>query len=336
MLPVGQHYVGSAERLDRTAAVGQAAMAEIAARNLVRPRADFWLKPDGASYDPNTVGRVPVAIDPLASAVNGSKATWFPAYVASGVPNTAQGLQRRTIPPAGRGPSDDPNLPREEILAIADKIFTSHDDLALELPDDRDLPSSLLTKSVANILVRRQFQGNFSWMFTVFPIRQKGTMSTDVFTVSVVVFERRRLELNPGLAPGDPGYDPEPPERMVLSDRIIHDGTTPDNRVLPGVGGVDTHLVVQANQEGYLANIRPNEWVLLSGIDPSGTKPPMFQWYRIIMVDNESSKHPADGNYRYRHIMLSGPDWDAELDTYISLFDGAVGVYEKTMRGTTL
>ncbi len=347
MLPVGQHYVGSAERLDSTAAVGQTAMAEIAARDLVRPRNDFWLQPNGATYGADLT-RVPLAIDPLASAVNGIKGNpsdqritlWFPPETAQGIPttgpNAAPRLRRATIPPAGQSTGDSPNPPWTITLAVAERIFTSHDDLALELPDDRDVPSIALTKNVGGNPVRRQFRGNFSWMFTVFPVRDSGATSTDMFTVSVVVFERRRLELNPGLAANDARYDPEPPERMVLSDSIIVDGTPFDNRVLAGVGGVDTHLVVPEDQRGYLANVRPHEWVLLSGIDPSGLKPAMFHWYRIIMVDGETLPHPQNSSYVYRHVMLAGPDWDPDLATYVSLFEGAVGVYEKTVRGTAL
>lgn len=350
MLPVGQHYVGSAERLDNTAAVGQAALAEIAARQLLRPRDDFWLRPNGATFT-SDLTRTPLAVDPLASAINGIKGNpsdqritlWFPPEAAQGIPttgsNAAPRLQRATIPPAGQSTGDSPNPPWTTTLAVAERTFTWQNDLSLELPDDRDLPSVALTKTNASgNPVRRQFRGTYSWMFTVFPVRDDGASSTDMFTVSVVVFERRRLDLNPGLAASEARYDPEPPERMVLSDSIVTDGTTPDHRVLPGVGGVDAHLVVPADQEGYLANVRPNEWVLLSGIDSSGLKPAMFQWYRIVMVDRETLSHPQNSAYVYRHVMLAGPDWDPDPDiqTYISLFEGAVGVYEKTMRGTAL
>lgn len=319
MFPIGQSYVFKAAQYDRGAALGQAAFNEIRVRGMLRPQLDHWLRPDsplnGAS--PFVPGTPPVpnnvpdlrgiafAIDPLASAMNmetGGTAnlTNFPAAP----PASAAGPPRLTRATLARAPGlPAPALSR----ALAEQLFMSRDDLSIDLPEDRDAPAVQLLSTTGT---RRQFAGEYSWLFTVVPAVETGR--EDLYTVSVVVFHKR-------IFPTDPA-DPQPPERMV---QIVGD------KLLGGFGGGDAQLTAPISS--LLDGIRTGQWCLLSAWlnnDPTSNMP-VFKWYRIVSVEKEVQPEQAGFT---RWVTLAGPDWDPRLTTAVSLFDGAIAVYEKTMR----
>lgn len=182
----------------------------------------------------------------------------------------------------------------------------SHDDLVIDLPSDRDTPA---IQPLNAGLSKRGYRPEYSWLFTAVPVLEKG--HEDLYTVSVVVFHKRRL-------PTDPA-DPQPPERMV---------GIADDKLIGGWGGGDANLT--ASSPLLLDDIRTDQWCLLSAwLDNDNSKPPIFKWYRIISVEDEVQAVSAAYT---RWVTLAGPDWDPSLTTSVSLFDGAIAVYEKTMR----
>jgi hypothetical protein len=325
MFPVGQSYVFKAAQYDRSAALGQAAFNEIQVRGLLRPKFEYWLRPDSSSdpsvgANPFIPGMLPglvadavdlrgiaFAIDPLACGTNvedggAANLTNFPAFPPTGAAGPR--LTRATL------------FARRDIAtgrivalsrAVAEQLFMSHDELTIELPSDRDTPAIQPLNATGT---KRQFQGDYSWLFTVVPALEMGR--EDLYTVSVVVFHKRIL-------PTDP-TDPQPPERMV---QIVGD------KLLGGWGGGDAQLT--SPNSLLIDGIRTGQWCLLSAWlnnDPT-INMPIFKWYRIVSVEKEVQAEQAGFT---RWVTLAGPDWDPRLTTSVSLFDGAIAVYEKTMR----
>jgi hypothetical protein len=331
MFPVGQSYVFKAAQYDRSAALGQAAFNEIQVRGMLRMDAnrpfDYWLRPDSSSdppvgANPFVPGMPPVpngavdlrgiafAIDPLACATNVAEGgtanlTNFPAFPPTGAVGprlTRATLFARRDVAAGRIVA----LSR----AVAEQLFMSHDELTIELPSDRDTPAIQPLNATGT---KRQFQGDYSWLFTVVPALEMGR--EDLYTVSVVVFHKRIL-------PTDPN-DPQPPERMVQISSMS------EGKLLGGWGGGDAQLT--SPNSLLIDGIRTGQWCLLSAWlnnDPT-INMPIFKWYRIVSVEKEVQAEQAGFT---RWVTLAGPDWDPRLTTSVSLFDGAIAVYEKTMR----
>ena len=377
LFPVGAYKVGMAARHDRSAALGQAAFHDIITRGLLRPDADRWLQPNGAQVhaDGSVIIRAdgtevisgivprdqlrgaPFAIDPLwcsyETDVDGNHSAFQVANFPVNPNNPGEPV------PTPLAPADTlwlvPNVPGAPPLgrrtfagittpylpaAVAELAFRSRDDLIFDLPDDRDLPAEQLFKHdpSTNAAIHRQYQGDYSWMFTAVPKSD----DSDLYTVSVVVFHKRRLDIDPQ----------KPPERMVQVDSVP--GGTPNGLVVGGIGGVEANLyadpatlgITSGVAKNYLEDIRAGEWVMLSANTTSGT---IFKWYRVTSVQDEIVDGGGPGPYT-RWVSLAGPDMDpsptgpldvsgdGEIDhtngegVYISLFEGAIGVYEKTMR----
>ena len=164
--PVGQHFVQKGDRLDRVAAVGQAAANDMATRGILR--SDQWLQvhkndPDEPLLNPadnqsfsRTVG---VAIDPLGTAagyeqgVDSDLLRFFP-FAGGDTP-----LIRATI-------RDTAGRMRRQ---VAELIFQSRDDLAISIPDQGDEASNVLFEDDGNNPLRRQSIGGYSWLVTISP-----------------------------------------------------------------------------------------------------------------------------------------------------------------------
>ncbi len=352
MFPVGAHKIGKANQYDRSTAVGQGAFHDIITRRLLRPDADAWVQPNGGQQfvDGTGLGTTSprgalrgeaFAIDPLwCSYVNdvdeGPHASLLranfpvnpdaPQSYTTTAPGTqwpapnipgAPPLGRRTFAAAGGG-----GIPS----ALAEMAFQSRDDLIFELPDDRDLPAKQLFKTfppgdptasdypAGLSVLHRQYTGDFSWMFTAVP--KSSSFGEDLYTVSVVVFHKRRLDISPL----------KPPERMVQVDSN-NNGTPGD--IVGGYGGVEANLFVPAANRAYLEDIRAGEWVMLSASTANG---PIFKWYRVTSTQDEIQD---DGSGAFtRWVSLAGADLDPSTlgPVYVSLFEGAIAVFEKTMR----
>ena len=113
------------------------------------------------------------------------------------------------------------------------------------------------------------------------------------------------------------------------------------SQLFGGVGTVEANLSVNnATNRVHLEDIRRGEWVMLSRVG-IGSLPDEYKWYRIVSVEDEIQED-TPGTFT-RWVTLAGADWETNSAinpnlTFVSLFEGAVAVFEKTMRveGATL
>jgi hypothetical protein len=300
LIPVGHHHVATATRYDRAASIGQAAFGEIKTRGLLRLERDYLLRADGTRFNRQNFDQArtrALAVDPLWCSQSRNprpgNPTPFPCYPYTINLSSNPVMERVTL-------ATLPGSQNWMTPAVAEQLFMSHDDLALEFPPDRDRPSLALHRMerATNLPLQRQFLGDYTWMFTVVPVVENSF--GDLYTVSVVVFHKRRVQSTPS----------DPAELML----------PPPGNFSSGPGLVEVEWA-SGNVPG-LDKIRPGHWVMLSARNGSRSA---FRWYRLMMVQNDTERNAT-------RMMLSGPQWpDNFAPLYVSIFEGAVAVYEKTM-----
>ncbi|MBL9122060.1 MAG: hypothetical protein JNG90_00400, partial [Planctomycetaceae bacterium] len=276
-----------------------------------------------------------------------------------------------TVPPPLLGP---PRMSRVSLrswqspyapmmsLGLADRVFRWQDDLLFELPTD----DTLRPTAVTDLLQRPQSEGNYSWMATLTPVEGEGDAAASqrrLFNYSVVVFYKRNLDMPVGVGAildndlswrlADRGQ--RPTERVVFADFL-------SPAVSFGGGDVRLRLVVMPGatnndvadpDRNDFTNIRPGNWILLSGYYTpvaAGEHHAAFQWYRVVAVDDgptlvEDTSITASGQPEWlRDVTLAGPDWDASAfedadgnaptfarTCYATLVEGVVAVFTKTV-----
>ncbi len=333
LLPVGQYQLAQMNKLDRGGTLGRAAFREVATRGLLRP--ERWITRQGnlwKDFDPNnplSYRIEPFVIDPLAldrdlsDPTDTAAAVGFFPYFADPLAESAfqSGVQMPRLNLILANFADPSEFDRAN-AAMAERIFRGGDDLIFVRPDDAQLRPHMLQPTNSPLL-QQPYDGNYSWLMTVAPAASEEWSRTFVsdrrlFTVSVVVFYRRKLPLPPaGMGSSSP-----PTERLVRA--IVAGG---------GLGGGSVHLV--ADRSVNLKNIRPNGWLLLCGrlgTVPAGVNPLVFRWYRIVSVDDTEGLKLDPPQ---RDVMVSGPDWDPTSfagGTFAILVDDVVGVYQKTIQ----
>ena len=208
----------------------------------------------------------------------------------------------------------------------ADSIFFIDDDLTYDRSDDRSLQPTQTYEflpGASTFRGRRQTDGHLSWMATVVPKLDRYTASfNDTYVLSIVMFYDR---------PTSFGYN----EATTAFD-------LPDERTLGvtftggGVMGGEVLLTSSSATAEADLKIRPNDWIMLSGIATHATAPPpgvpVFKWYRVSDTEAETTDDDGDGTWE-RYATLMGPDWDTSLSNQRAVYvEGVVGVYEKTIR----
>lgn len=164
-------------------------------------------------------------------------------------------------------------------------------------------------------LVKRQWEGKFSWLATLVP---KPGYSSDTYLLSIVVFHRR--------------------ESMKDAERVV-DVSAFNSSGYNG-GDVVLHadpLATPAASEDDL-KMKEGEWLMLAGIDTDFTPwRYYFKWYRIQTAD--AGPTDAGGGAYDRDLTLFGQDWpgQAQVPPMIDVckavwIPGVVAVYEKTIR----
>jgi len=338
----------------------------------------------------STALQPPFAIDPLMFAdPRNYDAVWGSPASGTPTPDTfpynyqndavAAGLQQQRLPRIPRlslGQLAFKNVTwsqaqQELAFAVADRLFTGHDDLSFVIAGDQDarpiqqyqmlvkdsngpttstdFQQQLVTKRAAPMSV-----GDFSWLLTVSPAVNEtlrfdangnpvySAQNMRTLDVSVVVFYKRPITLLP-----DDGNEP-PAERTVS---LSFAGS--------GIGGGSAHLSTDEDHKHYLRNLRPNQWILVTGrlrtdvttanSGPFIDKAPVVaKWYRIVSVDDGAGiDEPGEP---HRDITLDGPDWNTspmepgkfkfddlnpstngEWDMAASVFDGVIAVYDRTV-----
>jgi hypothetical protein len=386
LIPVGGSDVATAVRNDRTSNLGRAAFRDVQVRDWLEP--DMWLDyrgivpaapgwadhdyPDGVPLpnSPLDYGNA-FCIDPLLVARFGgtdARIGMFPYEIDNDVLMDGDGDNTKGPNPSRMTRGTLRAWPSFTATAIqlsqAERLFRSTDDLIFGLPDNQ--PDGRPFASLGSAQQVRQYTGDYSWLITVAPLMNETTLSNTVtagapqmYTVSVVVFQKRTLELAPEQLADRAGTPPT--ERTVYCDFISGVGL--------GGGDVRLGLPVTAGQNDKpnlpklsdFPPVKPGQWIMLSGWTRTmGAMPvyrsPVFRWYRVVNAGPLQYEGTPGAGITTRnnpewaqYVTLAGPDWwsgatniliDADappnvsglITAHAAIIDGVVGVYEKTMR----
>ncbi len=248
--------------------------------------------------------------------------------------------------------------------AIADKLFSSSDDLAMDLPTARDKPSSQrmdLSPVALNLNgskgdpLARQSRGDYSWIITVSPntAEARDALATDPsafsYEVSVVVFYKRPL---PRTRPRDNSEATSNLEQLYPNERgaqakIVSTGLNGGEVLLTRIPmNNSTHEPA----ESPFSILKTGQWIMLCGPHPNSTEArPMMtaRWYRVLAIDGKDSALDVNGittdPSNQRLVSLRGPQWpwlpaanlatNSELSNalYVCIPTGAVAVHSKTI-----
>ncbi len=199
---------------------------------------------------------------------------------------------------------------------------------------------------------KRSFGDQFTWVATIMPMGLAPLLPTgpdadpnhsgginpnpsgvncnyycnkNLAILSVVVFNQRNFNLSPA------GSPPIAPERAA---KVQFPGG--------GVAGGDLTLTaLSTDPNGYGLTVKVGQWIMLGWMvqyqypfnalaaNQTTQVSPCFRWYRVV------SAAPVAGGTR--NITVSGPDINTGSSmvsgsAFAFIYDGAVGVYEKTIR----
>jgi hypothetical protein len=233
--------------------------------------------------------------------------------------------------------------------AIAEKLFTSQDNLALDLPDRDDLPSIQRWDIKAGAPLARQWTGDYSWIVTILPktVGARNTLSGPKtnsydYDVSVVVFYKRLIDSIVDTEPAQQ-YDDYASGELYVSAAIKSTGPS----------GGEVLLTANAMAIQPFDELKVGQWLLLCGPHPMSTDlRPMFfaQWYRVVAIDE--TIEPADymmsqvtgQRAEQRYVSLRGPQWPWQPENNVQanallsnnlavvICPGAVAVHTRTMQ----
>ncbi len=325
LLPVASSQARKGRINDATAVAAMTCVHEFDARGMRRGMSS-WI-----AWDPNgtpqyrLVSGMPLAslpfvygnafcIDPRMIAANDATparrtgARQFPYDATTG----EAAMLRCTV--SNNGPTTQPMG-----KLLADSVFTISDDLTYQRPDDNSLAPTQEFEDLPSVVgtrARRLTDGHMSWMATVVPKLERYTATfNENYVLSIVVFYDR---------PTSFGYDEGAATFSLADERTVNVGFTGG-----GVGGGE--VLLTAATEAAL-NLRPNDWLMLSGrvSNAQSTLVPTFKWYRVS--DTEAEVTYNGTNYE-RYVTLAGSDWDTTAtNPRAVVVEGVVGVYEKTIR----
>jgi hypothetical protein len=319
LLPVGGYQVQKAMIDDRKSTVGQNAFHEFRTRGMANAENWAGYRPlDGQTF-PKPVS---VAIDPLVftlpAPLGGQAARQFPRATAAAA--TAPAMPRLGLTFVSH---QNPIMAHQ----IAQQIFMARDDTVYEKhPTEPDAPAvSKWEVDNNDRAVRRQFEGNFSWLATLTPAyidntpRQSWAWPTE-YHLSIVIFFKRNLSS----LVNDEG---------VALERQLPVSPNPNHLAGFGLGGGE--LFLRGTQAD--TTVRAGNWVMVSGYYGNRTDGiPVFRWYRVVSVGEYET------NNNQRPITLAGPDWTGVTNqtdpsqwlckpSHVAIFEGCVGVFEKTV-----
>jgi hypothetical protein len=221
---------------------------------------------------------------------------------------------------------------------IAQSVFQLHDDLAIQLPTERDHPGMQRETVFTNgtddiptddILIARDHGGSYSWFATVVPTNfaaHAGMQPSDprhgsfLYEVSVAVMYKRE------------GAPSEDSERMLAAE------LSPGGDLILYDLADDFDIV-----EAAIQNIRPGKWIALAGVHPTSGKF-MLRWYRLLAIDDEPQT-VVTAEYGPRagvNAMIEGPAWPARttaagaplpsINLRAILMPGVIGVTTQTVK----
>jgi hypothetical protein len=273
LLPVGGYQVQKAMIDDRMSAIGQNAFHEFRTRGMAN--AANWVGMPAAMPESQTFPKpVSVAIDPLvftSPVVGGQPSRVFPRLPQSAPADNAPRMPRVSLKFVSH---------QNQIMAhqIAQQIFMARDDTVHEKhPTDPDGPaiSKWELDGGSGLPMRRQFEGNFSWLATLTPAHFESTprgpwVWPTEYHLSIAVFFKRNIN-----SPvNDDGVEVER-QVPVLNQNAAH---------LAGFGFGGGELFISGKPADTA--IRSDSWVMVCGY--YGNNPnlnlPVFRWYRVVTV----------------------------------------------------
>ncbi len=302
LLPLGRFAVVETNKADYSGACGRAALDDVKIRRMLYPYyintatgtlSELWVDDGGSGVVDDCFTQGAFAIDPLGIA-NGRPKT---------LGNATRALPRVTF--AGIAASADP-------LATAQAMFLWKNDLSFTNPENArtrqnfyDSSNGLTTDPTT--AVEPVVEGHYSWLATVTPAASEKNLFLEpplppyaarrLYRVSVAVCYRRDFAAEQAV------------DVMNFVGNI-------------GLGGGTITLASRLN-------VKPNEWILLCGLDNASTGTlAQAEWYRVISVGEIS------GN---QALTLQGPDWnydgnnDTTLDATAVVIPTVVGVYSETI-----
>ncbi len=168
-------------------------------------------------------------------------------------------------------------LPSAINQILADNVFLAQDDLEFTLPGDRSIgPIQNVNDG------KRQYKGDVSWMATLVPKLDRNGAINDLYTLSIVVFDRRDSSM----------LMDEDNERVVIVP-------TAADFWSGGFGGGDIRMAARIGNplDRQIADleIREGQWVMLSGAvntNTAGVYTVMHKWYRVVNADSEVDTNP--------------------------------------------
>jgi hypothetical protein len=220
------------------------------------------------------------------------------------------------------------------MAAVADKLFSSSDDLALDIPPAASKPSVQRYEiasadlngdgNSANDPLARQARGDYSWVITVAPTTAEAydALATDPssyeYEVSVVVFYKRPV---PKTTPqtlqefnNNVQQQIMPNERMVLG-KVVSTGLNGGQLLL------ETVERTGAPPESPYALLKEGNWMMVTGPHPNSTddRPLLVsRWYRVTSISGKDRRlnglgtenpPPPNGDPERRLVSLRGPEW---------------------------
>lgn len=359
LIPVAARLAETGLDLDEAGAVGRRGLNEFDVRGMRNP--SFWRATDVSSSDPRRLSIVPIVpqanesycIDPeyfarnanssaISPAIFNRYAAWFPVNISRSFdnPTLAQPLFKtdpptmRRITLVGRG---DPLAPVMS-EAMARQIFSTQDDLQFEEPEDKTNPPRQIFHDGG---VKRQSRGDKSWIAILTPRQSPtGLREGDLYTLYVVVYKERNLNLSAQIDPSSGILVADPAERWCELDFT-------SNGAGQGLGGGGVFMRSIAG--GGDLKVERDQWMLVmqrveAQRGPGYTSPnaaytqkfDVFRWYRISDVDD------FDPFASQRFISLDGPDWvtpsrqTASGVTFGPIYGvtckGVLEVYERTVK----
>jgi hypothetical protein len=314
LLPLAGLQVSKGIIADNAASLGRQAVRDFHVRGMANP--NNWRTYDSASDSFQAIpanmlaAEQPFCIDPRFVAAAG--ADRFP------VANAGVWMPRITLASGG--------TPDGLGSLQADQLFTSQDELVLDLPGDTTLGP------VQNFGIngeKRQTRGRMSWMATLVPQLDRQGNPIREYTLSVIVFAQRLLQ---------------PASERVALVGAFYSGS-------PAWSGGDVLLESRADQPASDLEVNEGDWVLLSGrkLTQSSVRfVPVHKWYQVVAVDEEPTRDPSNPRTSHdlwtRNVTLVGPDWDygnmvsgafwedPAVTTQVTIIPGVVSVFEKTVR----
>ncbi|MEX0791674.1 MAG: hypothetical protein WD045_00955 [Pirellulaceae bacterium] len=381
LIPLGTHLTERGTRADRVASLGQRAYHEAKIRGYLNPVS--WVSPGGGGLDdfvrPHATPsglpvRQPYLIDPWFFPDDSTEGNrrFFPASLVYAIDGDNVG---GTTPPTRMhrlsllsAPNSGTRMPRRQAAVN----FMSQDDLSSERPSNGDRPpfQTFFTRG-DNVPVRRQAQGDYTWMLMLVPELRSITPlnppaaglnalsppidytntgiadvmvrdnvrrvlqnnATDEYNLSVIVMQQRQPRIP--LA-GDFGATQttgaDPSERVLEVNPASFANT----------GGYSTGEVqLQINTSGSLETdeamlrLSNGDWICLARRVAVAGYPAgdVYQWCRVSSVSEIIDPGTATPSI---FVTFTGPDWSSvagnNRPTHAIIVEGVVGVYTKRVR----